>query len=383
MLPPATLFLRVHDPKAFGDDVSARRATVVEANKTGKPIVGVEAGRDTLGTLRHHADRARRQEPRRPSMSAPPSARNSSIAPSSASASISPCIGSTARSSSELSSTFGDAVVATPDELKSVFDGAALRRDASLGGHPAALYLGQIKNYAGEPVAVLEVIKDTTEYEAAAASSQRNLIFGTLAHSGRRRAAGVPARPRHVAAAGRDHRRDEPAVERRHRRHHPRRRPQGRTRHHGDGGRRVPPQHDRGRHAARGAGSRQSAGRTGEEGAAAPDGRSLRGRRQGRGRRGRESDQGHAAGGRRDHLKRQRHLGARRRRGRRLRGGLGQRLDGCCRDRGTCLLRGRDRPPGHPFQRRRRRGRGQGRTNHRDGRLASRPPAKRSATCCG
>jgi methyl-accepting chemotaxis protein len=50
-----------------------------------------------------------------------------------------------------------------------------------LGGHPAALYLGQIKNYAGQPVAVLEVIKDTTEYEAAAASSQRTIIFGTLA----------------------------------------------------------------------------------------------------------------------------------------------------------------------------------------------------------
>ena len=38
-------------------------------------------------------------------------------------------------------------------------------------GHPAALYLGQIKNYAGQPVAVIELVKDTTEYEAAAASS--------------------------------------------------------------------------------------------------------------------------------------------------------------------------------------------------------------------
>ena len=80
-----------------------------------------------------------------------------------------------------LSSTFGDAAVATPEELKSVFSGAALHRDATLGGRPAALYVGQIKNYAGQPVAVLEVIKDTSEYEAAAASSQRNLILGTIA----------------------------------------------------------------------------------------------------------------------------------------------------------------------------------------------------------
>src|SRR5213078_2770864 len=42
-------------------------------------------------------------------------------------------------------------------------------------------YLGQIKNYAGQPVAVLEVIKDTAEYETAAASSQRNLILATIA----------------------------------------------------------------------------------------------------------------------------------------------------------------------------------------------------------
>jgi methyl-accepting chemotaxis protein len=65
--------------------------------------------------------------------------------------------------------------------LKSVFDGATLRRDATLDGHPAALYVGQIKNYAGQPVAVIELVKDTTEYEAAAANSQRHLILGTVA----------------------------------------------------------------------------------------------------------------------------------------------------------------------------------------------------------
>jgi methyl-accepting chemotaxis protein len=80
-----------------------------------------------------------------------------------------------------VATTVREGAVATQEELKSVFDGAALRRDVTLGGHSAALYLGQIKNYAGQPVAVLEVIKDTTEYEAAAASSQRSLILGTVA----------------------------------------------------------------------------------------------------------------------------------------------------------------------------------------------------------
>jgi len=40
------LLYRVHAPKVFGDDASARRSTVVEAIKTGKSIVGVEPGRE-------------------------------------------------------------------------------------------------------------------------------------------------------------------------------------------------------------------------------------------------------------------------------------------------------------------------------------------------
>lgn len=179
-LPPATIFLRLHDPKAFGDDISARRVTVVESNKTGKPIVGVEMGRDSLSIFamtpimrdgkslavaengvpfgKEFVDRAKQRF-------------GVDLA----------VHGFDGKTFTKMSSTFGDGAVATADELKSVIDGGSLRRDATLGGHPAALYLGQIRNYAGQPVAVLEVIKDTTEYEAAAAGSQRNLVLGTAA----------------------------------------------------------------------------------------------------------------------------------------------------------------------------------------------------------
>ena len=178
--PPAIVLYRVHAPKVFGDDISARRNTVVEALKTGKPIVGVEPGREALGIFgmtpilrdgkviantdvgaafgKEFVDRAKKRF------------------------GIDLAVHSfDGKEFRKLSSTFGDTVVATPEELKSVLNGAALQRDASFDGHPAALYVGQIRNYAGEPVAVLEVIKDTTQYEAAAASSQRNLIFATLA----------------------------------------------------------------------------------------------------------------------------------------------------------------------------------------------------------
>jgi methyl-accepting chemotaxis protein len=180
ILPPATIFLRVHDPKAFGDDISARRLTVVTANKTGQPIVGVEPGRDTLGIF----------------AMTPIMRDGKSIAVTDVGVIFGQEFVDRAKkrfgidlavhwfdgkSFQKLSSTFGTGVVATQDELKSVFDGATLQRDAALGGHPAAVYVGQVKNYAGKPVAVIEVIKDTTEYEAAASRAQQHLLLATAA----------------------------------------------------------------------------------------------------------------------------------------------------------------------------------------------------------
>ena len=178
--PPADVIYRVHAPKVFGDDISSRRSTVVEANKTGKHIVGVEPGREALSIF-----------------GMTPIMRDGK---SMANADVGAAFGKEfvdrakkrfgidlavysfdGKDFKKLSSTFGDGVVTTAGELKGVFDGQPLRRDATIGGRPAALYIGQIKNYAGQPVGILEVIKDTTEYEAAAASSQRNLILGTIA----------------------------------------------------------------------------------------------------------------------------------------------------------------------------------------------------------
>jgi methyl-accepting chemotaxis protein len=178
--PPATNFFRVHEPKIFGDDISARRKTVVESNATGKPIVGVEPGRDSLGVF-----------------GITPIMRDGkSIGVVDIGVSFGkPFVDNAKRRFgvdlavyrfdgkvfTSIASTLGDSSIATQDELKGVFEGAALRRDATFNGHPAALYLGQIKNYAGQPVAVIELVKDTTDYEAAAASAQRSLILGTLA----------------------------------------------------------------------------------------------------------------------------------------------------------------------------------------------------------
>jgi len=179
-LPPATVFVRIQDPKSFGDDASARRTTIVASGKSGTPIVGVEMGPEALAIygmtpimrdgkalaiidvgVNFGKEFANRIKERYGVDVAVHSFNNGSF--------------------KRLISTFGDESIATPEELKSALEGEALHRDANLDGHPAALYVGQIKNYAGQPVAVIEIIKDTTEYEAQAASSQHSLILGTVA----------------------------------------------------------------------------------------------------------------------------------------------------------------------------------------------------------
>jgi methyl-accepting chemotaxis protein len=177
---PAQVVYRVHAPKVFGDDISSRRSTVVEAIKTGKQIVGVEPGREALSIFGMT-----------PIMRDGKSLANADVGAAFGKEFVDRAkkrfgidlavYSYDGKDFKKLSSTFGDEMVATPGELKGVFDGQPLRRDATVNGRSAALYLGQIRNYAGQPVGILEVIKDTTEYEAAAASSQRNLILGTIA----------------------------------------------------------------------------------------------------------------------------------------------------------------------------------------------------------
>ena len=46
-VPPATSYLRVHQPAKFGDDLSGFRKTVVVANQDRKVVVGLEGGMPT------------------------------------------------------------------------------------------------------------------------------------------------------------------------------------------------------------------------------------------------------------------------------------------------------------------------------------------------
>jgi len=175
--PPATGFVRLHDPKAFGDDASARRKTVVTANTKGTPIVGVENARG--GALAVFA-------------MTPVMRDGKSLAAVDIGMDFGKAFADRIKQRlgvdiaihsfdgqkfATAASTFAEQTAASPEDLQSAFGGATVNRESEIGGRPVAVRLGLIRNYAGEPFAVLELVKDTTQYQAARTNALRSLVL--------------------------------------------------------------------------------------------------------------------------------------------------------------------------------------------------------------
>jgi methyl-accepting chemotaxis protein len=178
--PPAMSVYRVHAPEAFGDDVSGRRKTVVLANSEHRQVSGVEPGRDNLSIFglvpiakdgKHIGVIDVGIPFGKPFVDSVKARYGIDVA-------VHRLDG---KEFSVLATTMDGTTTATPDELKRVIAGTPIRRAATVAGHSAAIYLAAIKNFAGEPVAVLELAKDTSAFDAAAATAQRKLLLGMLA----------------------------------------------------------------------------------------------------------------------------------------------------------------------------------------------------------
>ncbi|MGF7212056.1 methyl-accepting chemotaxis protein [Skermanella aerolata] len=176
--PPGITTYRVHEPKSFGDDVSQRRRTVALVNQSGKGVTGIEPGRDNLGVY-----------------SVAPVMRDGRFV-----GAID--IGITFGKSfvdriktqfnvdfavhrlqddqfKTLGSSLSDKSLATPEEMKLALDGTVVLRRTEFEGHPVALYLGQLKNFAGEPVAIIELVKDISSFTAVETGTFRYLMTAT------------------------------------------------------------------------------------------------------------------------------------------------------------------------------------------------------------
>ncbi|MBN9585813.1 MAG: HAMP domain-containing protein [Afipia sp.] len=177
-IPPGTALVRVHNPKAFGDDVTARRKMIVQSFQTKKPIGGVEAGRDVLNIF-----------------------------------GTTPVLdGETLLGTVDVGAPFGETFVnamksrfgvdvaihqinndkiqtlastikgatASPDILKRALAGESIVLTRSRDGQPTATTFGPIKNFSGQPVAVAEIVRNTAAYQDLASSSTKWLAAAAI-----------------------------------------------------------------------------------------------------------------------------------------------------------------------------------------------------------
>jgi len=177
---PTTVFYRSNKPETFGDNVSSRRPDLVSVETTGKPSLSFARGSDGLGLA----------------YAAPLLLKGEQIGVLSAQMGLGPDF------YKRISAAIGAEIVVhavEPDGLSviggtvsqgAITDQAALRSSYQSTFAPRAAYRGEIPvlvaalpvlNYQGQPVIVLEFIKDRTEAAAAEWRIQRNLFMAATA----------------------------------------------------------------------------------------------------------------------------------------------------------------------------------------------------------
>ncbi|MCG6203706.1 methyl-accepting chemotaxis protein [Rhodopseudomonas sp. HC1] len=177
-LPPSTTFARVHKPDAFGDDISGRRKMVLEALSKAKSEGGIEPGRDNLtvfgtapivdgkgliGTMdigspfgANFVERMKSRFGVDVAILQPTADKTNVIA----------------------SSIIG--LVPDADAVRRAMTGELVIRKGEDGGKATGVSFGQIKNYSGAPVAVLQIVRDASAYEALKDSAMQWLALATL-----------------------------------------------------------------------------------------------------------------------------------------------------------------------------------------------------------
>jgi len=174
-LPPATSFLRVHMLEKYGDDLSAIRKTIVEANRTQSPISGLESGVAGLGVRgvepvsyqgRHIGvvefglsfgqaffEHFKQRTGVDAALQIPVSGGFKTFA-----------------------GTIQGGTLFSPEDLARILSGEILIRHLDHQGKPSALYGRLINDFSGHPVGVLELIGDRTATVAAYRSALLSIL---------------------------------------------------------------------------------------------------------------------------------------------------------------------------------------------------------------
>jgi methyl-accepting chemotaxis protein len=174
--PPATSFLRVHKPEKFGDDLSGFRLTVVETNRTQRPIMGLEKGVAGLGIRglspvfadgKHIGSVEFGMSFGQPFFDQFKSKYGVDVAlyiPAD-------------NGFKPFASTLAGDSMLSGEQLNRAFAGSTVAQRSERNGVPYAAYANQITDFSGKPIGVLEIAMDRSHYAAAIANA-RNTVMG-------------------------------------------------------------------------------------------------------------------------------------------------------------------------------------------------------------
>ncbi|MCB1784903.1 MAG: CZB domain-containing protein [Gammaproteobacteria bacterium] len=178
--PPATSFLRVHKPEKHGDDLSTFRETVVETNRAKQPITGLEMGVAGLGIrgmvpVSHQGEHIG-------SVEFGMSFGQQFFDEFTQEHGIK--LGLYMLKDNGLTvfgSTIGTQPLLEKEHIIEAVNGEPYFAERTVDGVPVAVYVHQITDYSGKPIAALELVKDRSFFVAQMSDLQSSMAFAGFA----------------------------------------------------------------------------------------------------------------------------------------------------------------------------------------------------------
>ncbi|MBU0808054.1 MAG: methyl-accepting chemotaxis protein [Gammaproteobacteria bacterium] len=180
--PPATSFLRVHEPAKFGDDLSSIRQTVVQVNTQHRPLNGIEAGVAGLGIRgvapiqangRHVGSVEFGLSFGQPFFESFKQRYNVDVAM---------MLRESSGQYSAFASTFSNSQLLSNTQREAAFSGQNVAIQTELDGRSVAVFAAPVKDFSGKPLGLLEIAMDRSYYANALSGARTSaLIVATIA----------------------------------------------------------------------------------------------------------------------------------------------------------------------------------------------------------
>jgi methyl-accepting chemotaxis protein len=179
-LAPATSFLRLHMPAKFGDDLSSFRFTVVEANRSGKAVTGLEKGVAGLGirAVVPVADQGRKVGTVEFGMSFGQPFVESFKKRFGVDVAVQ--IKDDKTGNFKLLASTNAATFFSEADMAAALSGAPIVREGLRGDLPVAAMVASVSDYSGKPAAVVEIVMDARDYTAQLAALRNKSVATAL-----------------------------------------------------------------------------------------------------------------------------------------------------------------------------------------------------------